>query len=74
MNENLKNNNYLTSLITKLADIDKKISFLRLKLQNVEPENRESVYSFIEKHGKRLKNNEESVNMKKIKISKKQII
>ena len=29
---------------------------------------------FIEKHGKRLKNNEESVNMKIIKISKKQII
>lgn len=52
MNENLKNNNYLTPLITKLADIDKKISFLRLKLQSVEPENRESVYSFIEKHGK----------------------
>ena len=29
---------------------------------------------FIEKHGKSLKNNEESVNMKLITISKKQII
>lgn len=42
---------YLSELVKKLAETDKKISFMKLKQGNLNCKNRKEIYEFIEKYG-----------------------
>ena len=39
---------YLSGLLQKLAETDKKISFTRLRSEDLDGESREAIYEFIE--------------------------
>lgn len=54
MNKKKKREPYLSNLVKKLAETEKKISFIQLKSNNFNCESREAVYEFIEKYGDQL--------------------
>lgn len=45
---------YLSGLLQKLAETDKKISFTRLRSEDLDGESREAIYEFIEKYSGRF--------------------